>query len=563
MKNIVVSRWSLVVRLMALVVCALLSAGVYAQQAATTPKRFFNIQKVVIPAILQVEDGSVYFEDADGNQTINAQEVCYIHMKVRNVGRGDGYGCQAVIKAAGTMNGISVANQSLAVIKPGEVREIKFPISTTMQTKTGEARFTVQVTEPNGFGTEEQTLVIATHEFDAPNVQVVSYKILGNASGVLKKRDIFALQVMVQNTSHGEAENVRFDIHFPENISWMGGDNQRINLASLAPGETRVFEFELAASANAADEVTIPINLAEKYGKFAKGTEIVLKFGQTVAGKNIVVESRQEEHSEIRMGSLISDVDENIPNTGARNNNTFALIIANENYQSVGSVPYALNDGGIFKQYCEQTLGIDSKRIHYVPNATGNQIKTEMNWLQNVLSVFDNAKVIFYYAGHGLPDESNRSSYMMPVDASPHDLTTCYKLDDLYALLGEMQAGQVIIFMDACFSGSNRGAGMIVSARGVALKAKAGQPQGNTVVFSAAQGDETAFPYIEQQHGIFTYFLLKKLQETRGDVTCEELGDYIKMKVQQQSILENNKSQTPCVTAAPDVAVEWKTWRLK
>ena len=319
----------------------------------------------------------------------------------------------------------------------------------------------------------------------------------------------------------------------------------------------------MAASTNAADVVNIPIHLSEKYGKYAKGTEIVLRFGQTVSGKNIVVESHQQEYQEIRKGSLISDVDENIPVTSVKNSNTFALIIANENYNSVGSVPYALNDGSIFKKYCEQTLGIESKKIHYLPNATGNQIKTEINWLQNVLGVFENARAIIYYAGHGLPDESNRTSYMMPVDASPRDLTTCYKLDDLYSLLGNMPASQVILFMDACFSGSNRGEGMIVSARGVALKAKAGQPQGNMLVFSAAQGNETAYPYAEQQHGLFTYFLLKKLQETRGDVTCEELGDYIKTKVQQQSILESNKSQTPCVTPAVDVATEWRTWKLR
>ena len=546
-----------------LFVGALLSLGLFAQQAAVTPKKFFNIQKVVIPAILQVEEGSVYFEDADGNQTINAQEVCYIHMKVKNVGRGDGYGCQAVIQATGTTDGITTSSQSLSVIKPGETREIKFPITTSMQTKSGQVRFTVQVTEPNGFGTEEQTLVIATHEFDAPNVQIVSYKLLGNASGVLKKRDIFSMQVMVQNTAHGKAEDVRFDIHFPEHISWMGGDDQRININTLEPGETKVFEFELAASANAADVVTIPIKLSEKYGKYASGTEIVLKFGQTVSGKNIVVESHQEEHKEIQKGSLISDVDENIPVTNVKNDNTFALIIANENYQSVGNVQYALNDGSIFKKYCEQTLGIDAKKLHYLPNATGNQIKTEINWLQNVLSVFDNANAIIYYAGHGLPDESNRTSYLMPIDGVPQDLSTCYKLDDLYALLGSMQAKQVVIFMDACFSGSNRGDGMLVSARGVALKSKPGQPQGNMLVFSAAQGDETAYPYKEQQHGMFTYFLLKKLQETKGDVTCQELGDYITTKVKQQSILENNKSQTPCVTPAADVATEWKTWTLR
>ena len=104
---------------------------------------------------------------------------------------------------------------------------------------------------------------------------------------------------------------------------------------------------------------------------------------------------------------------------------------------------------------------------------------------------------------------------------------------------------------------------MLASARGVALKARPGMPQGNMVVFSAAQGDETAYPYTEQQHGMFTYYLLKKLQETRGDVTLLELGDYITAEVKKQSVLENNKLQTPSVTPSAVIGTDWQTWKLK
>jgi hypothetical protein len=104
---------------------------------------------------------------------------------------------------------------------------------------------------------------------------------------------------------------------------------------------------------------------------------------------------------------------------------------------------------------------------------------------------------------------------------------------------------------------------MLASARGVALKAKSGVPQGKMVVFSAAQGDETAYPYREQQHGMFTYHLLKKLQETSGDVTLQELGNYIIREVKKRSLEENDKKQTPCVTPSAEVGTEWQNWKLK
>ena len=70
---------------------------------------------------------------------------------------------------------------------------------------------------------------------------------------------------------------------------------------------------------------------------------------------------------------------------------------------------------------------------------------------------------------------------------------------------------------------------MLATARGVAIKPKASTPGGNVIVFSAATGDETAYPYDEKGHGLFTYFLLKKLQENKGNVTLGELSAYLRI----------------------------------
>ena len=116
--------------------------------------------------------------------------------------------------------------------------------------------------------------------------------------------------------------------------------------------------------------------------------------------------------------------------------------------------------------------------------------------------------------------------------------------------------------MDACFSGSKREEGMLVAARGVAIKARSGMPRGNMVVFAAAQGDETAYPNYEEGHGRFTYYLLKKLQETEGDVTLYELGEYIIQKVKAKAA-EERTPQTPCVTPSATLDASWREWKLK
>ena len=260
---------------------------------------------------------------------------------------------------------------------------------------------------------------------------------------------------------------------------------------------------------------------------------------------------------------VTSDVALNIPTTTAKNENTFAVIIANENYQSESQVDFAQNDGETFRKYCIQTLGLPENNVHFALNATLNNIRREINWISSVADAYKGeANIIFYYAGHGIPDERSGSAYLLPVDGYGSDIATGYKLDDLYAQLGAMPAKSITIFMDACFSGAQRSGTMLASARGVAIKASEGKPVGNMIVFSAAQGDETAFPYRDKGHGMFTYFLLKKLQESKGQTTLGELGAYITDNVRKQSIVVNSKSQTPTVTPSASIGEKWKKMSL-
>jgi hypothetical protein len=259
-----------------------------------------------------------------------------------------------------------------------------------------------------------------------------------------------------------------------------------------------------------------------------------------------------------------SDVDAGIPQTGAKNGKTFAVIIANENYQREAQVLFARNDGEAFRKYCIQTLGLPENNVHYVADATLNTMRYEINWISQVADAYSGEiSIIFYYAGHGIPDEGSKNAYLLPVDGYGTDVTTGYRLDDLYRTLGGLPAKTVTVFMDACFSGAQRSGEMLASARGIAINVKQGMPLGNTVVFSAAQGNETAWPYREKGHGLFTYFLLKKLQETEGDVALGELSDYVTANVRRQSIVVNGKSQTPSVVSSPAMGDKWEKVRLK
>ncbi len=260
----------------------------------------------------------------------------------------------------------------------------------------------------------------------------------------------------------------------------------------------------------------------------------------------------------------LSDVDKYIPQTDKVSENTFVVIIANENYQKLAKVNYSLKDGMYFKEYCLHTLGIPEENIRTYCDATYGIMLEALSDIKNISKAYKgNIKVVFYYCGHGAPDETSKVSYLLPIDAYKVSANVCLSLNDLYTDLSQLNAKSVTVLLDACFSGATRDGEMLASARGTAIKPREETLSGNMVAFSASSGNETALQYDEKCHGMFTYYLLRKLQESKGEVSLGELCEYVTQKVLEKSTVINRKPQTPTLIASPAVGDRWRNWNMK
>jgi len=267
-----------------------------------------------------------------------------------------------------------------------------------------------------------------------------------------------------------------------------------------------------------------------------------------------------------------SDVDINIPQAKAtiKKENCYALIIGNEDYSSYQrdltkeqNVAFAINDAKVFSEYIIKTFGVPEKQVFLLTNATGSQIYQGLEKLNQLAKNEEgNAELIFYYAGHGLPDQTNKEPYLIPVDVSAGNLQYAIKLNDVFKKLTESPSKKVTVFLDACFSGGARNQSL-VAVRGVKIKPREDILQGNIVVISSSSGDEQSGSYKDKQHGLFTYFLLKKIQQTQGNVTYKELSDYIIDNVKKESILINGQIQTPKISASEQINELWTEWMIK
>ncbi len=541
----------------------LLPIMVMGQSVITSNMGSVNIVKEIKPAILDIVPNSIQFVDASDNNAIDATEANKLVFKIHNKGTGDGYGCVARVTVTGTTSGISVQNnQPLSVIPINGIQTIEVPITSDMNTTDGQIELTLQVDEPNGFGTIPHKITIDTRAFVAPFLQVADYTITGSSS-VLERRTPFDLQVLVQNTQHGLAEDVIVDIELPSGVYIMGGTEHTI-FPEMIGGEKKSLVYTLATRVDyAANTIPVQVNIREKHGKYAKNELITLQLNQTMAVAKLDVQSVQQERKDIQLASLTSAVDKNLPENPTTNTNTFAFIIANENYKKLAKVPCAINDGKIFAEYCRKTLGVPDDNVHLNIDMSYAEMHGLVDLLTKIARRNSDSHIIFYYAGHGAPNEASKEAFLMPVDSYNIDPQYCYALSELYRQFGELNVNRVTVFLDACFSGATREEKMLTSARLVEIAPKPNMITGNVVVFAAASGDQTALSYDRQGHGMFTYFLLKKLQETNGNVTYSDLKAYLEKEVPTQSLTVNKKEQTPTIIPSVSLGDDWYNWTLR
>ena len=259
---------------------------------------------------------------------------------------------------------------------------------------------------------------------------------------------------------------------------------------------------------------------------------------------------------------FVSDIDINIPNSAKRNDNYYALIIANENYEDpfIGDVPFAIVDGKSFAAYCEKTIGIPKDQIFCIEDGTKMKIEREIDKIVDILKVKGNkGKAIVYYSGHGYPDTKTKAAQIVPSDANHTNPKECINLNDkIYKPMGNLDSESILVVLDACFTGSKpNGTSMDEGARGVRENPREELIKGNLIVISATDSLQAAQPYRNQKHGFFTYYFLKTLQDSKGNITIGEWYEKTREIVSIESIKKYMK-QTPTVNFSYDNEDKWK-----
>jgi hypothetical protein len=211
-----------------------------------------------------------------------------------------------------------------------------------------------------------------------------------------------------------------------------------------------------------------------------------------------------------------------------------AIVVGINQYAHTARVEFADRSAELFAKIAEHRLGVPEENIITLlnENATGSNIKTRINFIARNLGPSD--KLYFFFAGHGIPSQQQGGEpYLLAYDMSPGFASEekDMQLSNIWKILTQANQGEIIAFVDSCFSGNADNKLIFEGVAPGLLRRKSLDQKlaDNLLVFTAGNESQFANYYPEKGHRLFSYFLLRGIIE--GINEPDELASYLQTKV--------------------------------
>lgn len=235
---------------------------------------------------------------------------------------------------------------------------------------------------------------------------------------------------------------------------------------------------------------------------------------------------------------------------------TFALVVGVETYRDVG-VPAAgaARDVERLTALLTTTFGVppQQQRIASGKRATKSDVLGHIDWLAR--NVSEGGRVLFFFSGHGSARASDGAPLLLPYDSDPTNLERSgLPLADVLDGLGRTPAGEVLAFVDACYSGSG-GRSVVPKGARPLMRIKTAPVAGATAVLSASGAEQLSGANASGRMGLFTQHLVRAIGEGLADIDGDgqiklsELVTWVTPRVQREAH-ELGREQTPTLATS-------------
>jgi uncharacterized caspase-like protein len=218
-----------------------------------------------------------------------------------------------------------------------------------------------------------------------------------------------------------------------------------------------------------------------------------------------------------------------------------AILIGVDNYKRVSPLAFCGADVREIGRAFRESLQFSSEDI--LELTPESPYKPERNEILHHLGEFlkrqiaDDELLVFYFAGHGMIDEEENKDYLLPLDASPNDLSsTGIKVEYFVKRLTQTKCKNIVMFIDACRE-AIEGARAISS---IGADTKEAVQRHGVVTFFACDPKEKSYEIQALKHGSFTHCVLDAIAKGECD-TVDDIDAYLRKEVP----LINEKYEKP------------------
>lgn len=236
----------------------------------------------------------------------------------------------------------------------------------------------------------------------------------------------------------------------------------------------------------------------------------------------------------------------------------YALIVGIRKYKHIQGPRFADHDARQVQRLITKLGGFKNDNAHIRlrrdREATIGALYGDIQWLTRKARLNPDAKVMFYFSGHGSPvlgsdRQTIKDGLLIPYEADLDNLNdrTAISLAYLKKEFAGLKNDNVVTIIDACFSGSGK------SASGMKLikpKVDTSMLASSKLFISAAAADRPAEEYSPGRQGAFTYFFLDALMgkgdaDNDGWVDSVEAFNHAKSKLAALGLEQNPQMTQP------------------
>jgi hypothetical protein len=219
----------------------------------------------------------------------------------------------------------------------------------------------------------------------------------------------------------------------------------------------------------------------------------------------------------------------------------YAVIVGVERYRDAPPATGATIDADRYAALATRTLGIPESHVRVLRDdrATGNDIDKELAWVAS--SVPARGRIYFFFSGHGAPDPSTGTSYLVPYDGDPKALEpTALAMPKLLERLSASRAGEVFAVVDACFSGAG-GRSVLPAGMRPLVAVREIPPAAKVALFTSASGAQTSGPAPGGDGGLFSKLVAEGIGTGKADidgdglVSIQELSAWVTPRVEREA----------------------------